>query len=82
MKKNILSLSIMVLALVLVCTPVFAASTGNISNVINNTFTFNLQEVKNDVLKLVQTGAPYALGIMGIMLSLKLGVRFFKRTAK
>lgn len=38
--------------------------------------------VQTDVVSIITTALPYALAVMGVMLAVTLGIRFFKRVSK
>lgn len=57
-------------------------ATGNIDSSMTTALTTGFAAVKTDVTTIISTALPYALGIMGIMIAIMIGVRFFKRASK
>lgn len=45
-------------------------------------FSSALSTIQGDVMEYVKVALPVALAILGIFVSVRLGVRFFKSTAK
>lgn len=48
---------------------------------ITTAFTTALTTIQTDAMGLIAAAAPIALGIAGVFISVKLGVRFFKSVA-
>lgn len=84
--KKIVTMGIVGASPLCAVVPVFATeggdSTGNINSAIETAVSSGFQSVLADVNTLVGSALPFAMGIMGIMLALRLGVKFFKSTAK
>ena len=49
---------------------------------LTSAFTTGLTQVKTDVLSYVGVALPIALGIVGVFLAVRLGIRFFKSVSK
>lgn len=45
-------------------------------------FTSSLATIQSDVMSYVKVALPVALAILGVFVAVRLGVRFFKSTAK
>ncbi|MDO5836974.1 MAG: hypothetical protein Q4P17_10735 [Methanobacterium sp.] len=52
------------------------------SEAMTTAFSTALTSVQGDVTSLVTTALPVGLGIMGLMLAIRLGVKFFRSVAK
>ena len=57
-------------------------SGGNIDSSMSTALSTAFTAVKTDVLSIITTALPPALAIMGIIIAIMVGVRFFKRAAK
>lgn len=58
------------------------AVAGNISDTMTTALTTAFNGVKTDVLSMVETSLPIGLAIMGTVLAITLGVKFFRKVAK
>lgn len=58
------------------------AAAGNISDTMTTALTTAFNGVKTDVLSMVETSLPIGLAIMGTVLAITLGVKFFRKVAK
>ena len=61
---------------------IFAAASGNISTTMTTALTDAFNGVKSDVLSMIETSLPIGLAIMGTVLAITLGVKFFRKVAK
>lgn len=52
------------------------------ASAISTAITNALTEVKADVTTYIGDVLPYALGIMGIVVAITIGIRFFKKIAR
>lgn len=57
------------------------AAAGVISDAMKAAYSTALQGVQSDVFDMVTTALPYALGIMGLFLGIRLGIGFFRSIA-
>lgn len=58
------------------------AASGNITAAMTTALQTAFANVQTDVLSVVGTALPYALAIMGLVLAIRIGIRFFRSTAK
>ncbi len=61
----------------------FAATTapGTMSSVVRGSFSTAMEQIQADVFDLMGVALPYALGIMGVFLAVRLGISFFRSVA-
>lgn len=52
---------------------------GNLSETMTTAMTSAFTGVKTDVLGVIESSLPIALGIMGTILAIRLGIKFFTR---
>lgn len=57
-------------------------SSGNITAAMTTALQTAFSNVQTDVLSVVGTALPYALAIMGLILAIRIGIKFFRSTAK
>lgn len=66
--------------------PVFATdgdtTTGNITSGMTTALESAFAGVKTDVISIIVTALPYALGIMAVGLALTIGIRWFTKASK
>lgn len=62
--------------------PAFATGGGESAGDINSAVSTGLQSVQSQAMSLISTILPYALGIMGAVLVVMIGIRVFKSVAK
>lgn len=58
------------------------SSAGNVTAAMTTALQTAFGNVQTDVVSVVTTALPYALGIMGLMLALSIGIKAFKRFNK
>ncbi len=59
-----------------------AVAAGGMSETMTTALTTAFTNVKTDVISVVETALPIGLGIMGVMLAINLGIKFFSRISK
>lgn len=61
----------------------FAAVTAPsvMSETVKTAFSTAMEQIQADVFSLMSTALPYALGIMGVFLAVRLGISFFRSVA-
>lgn len=47
---------------------------------ITSALSTGFTQVSTDVTSIITTALPIALGVMGVMLALRIGIKFFKRS--
>lgn len=57
-------------------------ATGNVTSGMTTAMTGAFESVQADVTSIISAALPPALAIMGIIIAIMVGIRFFKRTAK
>lgn len=55
---------------------------GNVSDAMKTSMTTAFNGVKADVLAIITTALPPALAIMGVIIAVMVGIKFFRRAAK
>lgn len=84
-KKNHLMIPAVGLMSGAMALPVFAndaGASGNITADMTTALQSAFGAVKTDVVSIIVTALPYALGIMAIGLALSIGIRFFSQMSK
>lgn len=62
---------------------VFAESTsGNVTSGMTTALQTAFSAVQADAISIITTALPYALAIMGTVLAVRIGVRFFRSSAR
>lgn len=59
-----------------------ALAGSNISDTMTNALSTAFNGVKTDVLSMIETSLPIGLAIMGTVLAITLGIKFFRKVAK
>lgn len=57
-------------------------STGNVTSDMTTALQTAFGNVQTDVVSVITTALPYALAVMGLILAVTIGIRFFKRVSK
>lgn len=57
-------------------------SGGNVSSGMTTALQTAFSNVQTDVTSIITTALPYALGVMGLIIAIRVGVKFFRGTAK
>lgn len=69
----------------LFAVPVFAngeSSSGNITSGMTTALQTAFAGVQADAISIITTALPYALAIMGVIVAIRVGIRFFRSAAK
>ena len=81
-KKGIVEASAPVLGTMALATPVFAEDpSGNVTAGMTTALQTAFGAVQTDVVSVITTALPYALGIMALTVALRIGIKFFKGIA-
>lgn len=77
--KKALCMCLALMLCLALAVPAFAESSGS---GISSAVSTGLQSVQQDALSLISTILPYALGVMGAVLVVMIGIKVFKGVAK